>query len=58
MPPICLSLANTASTLSSSLGVFSAYQAQVAHVPSDEDGLIPAALEERIAALEAAGRRI
>ena len=40
------------------LGVFSAYQAEVAHVPSDEDGLIPAALEERIAALQAAGRRI
>jgi 2-aminoadipate transaminase len=40
------------------LGVFSAYQAEVAHVPSDDDGLVPEALEERILALEAAGRRI
>ena len=40
------------------LGVFAAYQAQVAHVTSDDDGLVPAALEERIVALEAAGLRI
>ncbi|MEP7036546.1 MAG: PLP-dependent aminotransferase family protein, partial [Actinomycetota bacterium] len=40
------------------LGVFSAYQAQVAHVISDDDGLVPQALEERILGLEAAGRRI
>ena len=40
------------------LGVFAAYQAQVAHVTSDDDGLVPAALEERIVALQAAGRRI
>ena len=40
------------------LGVFAAYQGQVAHVTSDDDGLVPAALEERIVALKAAGRRI
>ena len=40
------------------LGVFAAYQAQVAHVASDDDGLIPQALEERILGLQAAGERI
>ena len=40
------------------LGVFAAYQAQVAHVTSDDDGLVPQALEERIIGLEAAGKRI
>jgi 2-aminoadipate transaminase len=40
------------------LGVFAAYQAQVAHVASDDDGLIPRALEERILGLQAAGERI
>ena len=40
------------------LGVFAAYQAQVAHVASDDDGLVPQALEERILGLKAAGRRI
>ena len=40
------------------LGVFSAYQAQVAHVASDDDGLIPHALEERVLGLLAAGKRI
>ena len=40
------------------LGVFAAYQAQVAHVASDDDGLVPQALEERILGLQAAGRRI
>ncbi|HEX7463224.1 MAG TPA: PLP-dependent aminotransferase family protein [Dermatophilaceae bacterium] len=40
------------------LGVFSAYQAQVAHVTSDDDGLVPQALEERIAGLLSAGKRI
>lgn len=40
------------------LGVFSAYQAEVAHVASDDDGLVPGALEERIVALRAAGKRI
>jgi 2-aminoadipate transaminase len=40
------------------LGVFSAYQAQVAHVACDDDGLVPQALEERILDLRAAGKRI
>ncbi|HEX7536939.1 MAG TPA: PLP-dependent aminotransferase family protein [Dermatophilaceae bacterium] len=40
------------------LGVFAAYQAQVAHVSSDDDGLVPQALEERILELKAAGSRI
>ncbi|MDQ1538998.1 MAG: 2-aminoadipate transaminase [Actinomycetota bacterium] len=40
------------------LGVFAAYQAQVAHVASDDDGLIPQALEERIGRLKASGARI
>ena len=40
------------------LGVFSAYQAQVAHVASDDDGLVPHALEERILHLLADGKRI
>ena len=40
------------------LGVFAAYQAKVAHVASDDDGLVPQALEERILGLLAAGQRI
>ena len=40
------------------LGVFSAYQADVVHVASDEHGLVPHALEETIQALESQGRRI
>jgi 2-aminoadipate transaminase len=40
------------------LGVFAAYQAQVAHVLSDDDGLVPQALEERILGLNATGKRI
>ena len=40
------------------LGVFAAYQAQVAHVACDDDGLVPQALEERILGLKAAGKRI
>jgi len=40
------------------LGVFAAYQAQVAHVVSDHDGLVPQALEERILGLLATGQRI
>ncbi|MGK5679908.1 PLP-dependent aminotransferase family protein [Actinoplanes sp. URMC 104] len=39
------------------LGVFQAAQAQVMHVPMDDEGLIPAALEEAIAAAERSGRR-
>jgi 2-aminoadipate transaminase len=40
------------------LGVFAAYQAEVAHVTSDDDGLVPAALQQRILGLKAAGKRI
>jgi 2-aminoadipate transaminase len=40
------------------MGVFSSYQAQVEHVPMDDDGIIPQALEERILALRAADRPI
>ena len=39
------------------LGVFQAAQAQVKHVPMDDEGLIPAALEEAIADVERSGRR-
>jgi 2-aminoadipate transaminase len=39
------------------LGVFQAAQAQVQHVTMDDEGLIPAALEEAIAAVERSGRR-
>ncbi|MFC7529003.1 PLP-dependent aminotransferase family protein [Actinoplanes sp. GCM10030250] len=39
------------------LGVFQAAQAQVQHVAMDDEGLIPAALEEAIAATVRAGRR-
>ncbi|WP_240607153.1 PLP-dependent aminotransferase family protein [Cryobacterium aureum] len=38
--------------------IFKSYQAEVDHVPMDENGLIPAALTEHIAALKAAGRTI
>lgn len=38
--------------------IFKSYQADVDHVPMDENGLIPAALIEHIAALKAAGRTI
>jgi len=40
------------------LGVFSAYQADVVHVPLDAHGLIPAALEETLTALARDGRRV
>jgi|SRR5690625_331484 len=40
------------------LGVFRAYQADVEHVPMDDEGLIPEALEETLSALAAAGRRV
>jgi 2-aminoadipate transaminase len=39
------------------LGVFQAAQAQVQHVAMDDDGLVPAALEEAIAAVARSGRR-
>ncbi|MDY2941825.1 MAG: PLP-dependent aminotransferase family protein [Varibaculum sp.] len=40
------------------LGVFNSYQADVHHVPLDHDGLIPEALETRIAELRKTGKPI
>jgi DNA-binding transcriptional MocR family regulator len=40
------------------LGTFAAYQADVVHVAMDEDGLVPEALREALAAAESAGRRV
>ena len=39
------------------LGTFASYQADVVHVAMDSGGLIPAALAETIAAVQASGRR-
>jgi 2-aminoadipate transaminase len=39
------------------LGAFAAYQANVVHVPMDDDGLIPEALQEAIERTAAAGKR-
>ncbi|NTW40764.1 MAG: aminotransferase class I/II-fold pyridoxal phosphate-dependent enzyme, partial [Cellulomonadaceae bacterium] len=39
------------------LGVFRSYQAEVVHVPLDEHGLVPEALEEVLARLASQGRR-
>ncbi len=40
------------------MGIFRSYQAEVAHVAMDADGMIPQALSERVAALRAANRSI
>ena len=40
------------------LGVFSSYQADVVHVPLDDGGLVPEALEAALASLRSAGRRV
>lgn len=40
------------------LGVFRAYECHVIHVPMDDDGLIPTALQETIDSVRAAGKRI
>ena len=40
------------------LGVFKAYQCDVVHVEMDEHGLVPSALREAIATVQAAGKRI
>jgi 2-aminoadipate transaminase len=40
------------------LGVFRAYQADVVHVPLDDDGLVPEALEQTLGDLARAGRRV
>ncbi len=39
------------------LGTFAAYQAEVVHVAMDDDGLVPEALREALAAVKAAGKR-
>ena len=40
------------------LGVFASYQCDVVHVTMDGEGLVPAALEASIAAVQASGRRV
>ncbi|CAB4717920.1 MAG: aminotransferase class I/II-fold pyridoxal phosphate-dependent enzyme [Actinobacteria bacterium] len=40
------------------LGVFKAYQAEVVHAEMDSDGLVPEALRQAIASVEAAGKTI
>lgn len=40
------------------LGTFASYQARVVHVPMDDDGLIPEALDETITRLAAEGGRV
>ena len=40
------------------LGVFRAYQADVVHVPMDDDGLVPEELEATLARLASEGRRV
>jgi DNA-binding transcriptional MocR family regulator len=40
------------------LGVFRAYEVDVVHVEMDGEGLVPSALREAIAAVQASGRRI
>ena len=40
------------------LGVFRAHEADVVHVPMDEDGLVPAELETTLARLSSEGRRV
>lgn len=39
------------------LGVFRSYECDVVHVPMDDEGLVPEALAESIAAVRASGRR-
>jgi DNA-binding transcriptional MocR family regulator len=45
-------------TYVTAIGTFSAYQAQIVHVPMDADGLIPQALAETLASLRAEGKRV
>lgn len=40
------------------LGVFRAYQADVVHVPMDDDGLVPQALDETLTQLDREGRTV
>jgi DNA-binding transcriptional MocR family regulator len=45
-------------TYVTAIGTFSAYQAQIVHVPMDDDGLIPQALAETLTSLQAEGKRV
>ena len=40
------------------LGTFASYQARVVHVPMDDDGLVPGALDECLARLHSRGQRV
>jgi len=40
------------------LGVFRAYQAEVVHVPLDDNGLVPAALDDTLTRLRSAGKPV
>jgi 2-aminoadipate transaminase len=40
------------------LGVFRSYECDVVHVPMDDEGLVPTALSEAIAAVRSSGRRV
>jgi 2-aminoadipate transaminase len=46
-----------APTYVTAIATFSAYQAEIAQVPMDEDGIIPEALAETLASLRAQGRK-
>lgn len=47
-----------APTYVTAINTFAAFQADIVHVAMDEDGVIPEALEETLANLAAAGRRV
>ncbi|RCV49556.1 GntR family transcriptional regulator [Marinitenerispora sediminis] len=47
-----------APTYVTAINTFAAFQADIVHVPMDEDGVLPEALEERLDSLAAAGRRV
>ena len=45
-------------TYVTAIGTFSAYQAQIVHVPMDADGVVPEALAETLDSLRAQGKRV
>ncbi len=45
-------------TYVTAINTFAAYQARIEHVPMDEDGVVPEALEERLAELARQGTRV
>jgi 2-aminoadipate transaminase len=47
-----------APTYVTAIATFSAYQAEIAQVPMDADGVVPEALAERLAAAKARGRKV